>query len=40
VLKGNQQPDHNRINEFRRRNLDARKGLFDQILRLWRQARQ
>jgi hypothetical protein len=34
VLTGNQQPDHSRINEFRRRNLDALKGLFIQILRL------
>jgi transposase len=28
VLTGNQQPDHSRISDFRRRNLDARKGLF------------
>jgi hypothetical protein len=34
VLTGNQQPDHSRISEFRRRNLDALKGLFVQILRL------
>jgi transposase len=34
VLTGNQQPDHSRINDFRRRNLDALKGLFVQILRL------
>jgi transposase len=34
VLTGNQQPDHSRISEFRRRNLDALKGLFIQILRL------
>ena len=27
VLTGNQQPDHSRISEFRRRNLDALKGL-------------
>jgi len=34
VLTGNLQPDHSRISEFRRRNLDALKGLFVQILRL------
>ncbi len=34
VLTGNQQPDHSRISEFRRRNLDALQGLFIQILRL------
>jgi hypothetical protein len=34
VLTANQQPDHSRISEFRRRNLDALKGLFIQILRL------
>jgi len=34
VLTGNQQPDHSRISEFRRRNLDALKDLFVQILRL------
>lgn len=34
VLIGNQQPDHSRISEFRRRNLDALKDLFVQILRL------
>jgi hypothetical protein len=34
VLTGNQQPDHSRISDFRRRNLDALKGLFVQILRL------
>ena len=28
VLTGNQQPDHSRISEFRRRNLNALKGLF------------
>ena len=33
VLTGNQQPDHSRINEFRRQNLDALSGLFVQILR-------
>ncbi|WP_416238101.1 transposase [Synechococcus sp. CCY9201] len=31
VLTGNQQPDHSRISEVRRRNLDALKGLFIQI---------
>jgi hypothetical protein len=34
VMTGNQQPDHSRISEFWRRNLDALKGLFVQILRL------
>ena len=34
VLTGNQQPDHSRISEFRRRNLEALGGLFVQILRL------
>ena len=34
VLTGNQQPDHSRISEFRRRNLDALSELFVQILRL------
>jgi septal ring factor EnvC (AmiA/AmiB activator) len=34
VLTGNQQPDHSRISESRRRNLDALKDLFVQILRL------
>jgi transposase len=34
VLTGNQQPDHSRISDFRRRNLDALKGMFVQILRL------
>ena len=38
VLTGNQQPDHCRISEFRRRNLDALKGLFIQILRLCQKA--
>ncbi len=33
-LTGNQQPDHSRISEFSRRNLDALKVLFIQILRL------
>jgi hypothetical protein len=34
VLTSNQQPDHNRIGEFRRRNLDVLSGLFVQIPRL------
>lgn len=38
VLTANQQPDHSRISEFRRRNLDALKGLFVQILRLCQKA--
>ena len=38
MLTGNQQPDHSRISEFRRRNLDALKGLFIQILRLCQKA--
>jgi transposase len=38
VLTGNQQPDHSRISEFRRLNLDALKGLFIQILRLCQKA--
>ena len=38
VLTGNQQPDHSRISEFRRRNLDSLKGLFIQILRLCQKA--
>jgi hypothetical protein len=33
VLTGNQQPDHSRISEFRRRNLESLSGLFVQILR-------
>jgi transposase len=37
-LTGNQQPDHSRISDFRRRNLDAVKGLFVQILRLCQKA--
>jgi hypothetical protein len=36
VLTGNQQPDHSRISEFRRRNLDALSNLFGLILRLGR----
>jgi hypothetical protein len=38
VLTANQQPDHSRISEFLRRNLDALKGLFVQILRLCQKA--
>jgi transposase len=38
VLTGNQQPDHCRISEFRRRNLDALSELFVQILRLCQKA--
>ena len=38
VLTGNQQPDHSRISEFRRRNLEALSGLFVQILRLCQKA--
>ena len=38
VLTGNQQQDHSRISEFRRRNLDALSDLFVQILRLCQKA--
>jgi transposase len=38
VLTGNQQPDHSRISEFRRRNLEALSKLFVQILRLCQEA--
>jgi hypothetical protein len=38
VLTGNQQPDHSRISEFRRRNRDAPTSLFVQILRLCQKA--
>jgi transposase len=38
VLTANQQPDHSRISKFRRRNLDALKGLFVQFLRLCQKA--
>jgi len=38
VLTGNQQPDHSRISEFRRRNLEALSGLFVQILRFCQEA--
>lgn len=37
VLTAKQQPDHSRISEFHRRNLDALKSLFVQILRLCQQ---
>ena len=39
VLTGNQQPDHSRISEFRRQNLDALSGLFVQILRFCQEVR-
>lgn len=38
VLTGNQQPDHSRIADFRRRHLDALAGLFMQVLRLCQRA--
>jgi len=38
VLTGNQQPDHSRISDFRRRHLDALGGLFVQVLRLCQKA--
>ena len=38
VLTGNQQPDHSRIADFRRRHLDALAGLFVQVLRLCQKA--
>ncbi|MGB5241029.1 MAG: IS1182 family transposase [Prochlorococcaceae cyanobacterium] len=38
VLTGNQQPDHSRISDFRRRHLDALTGLFVQVLRLCQKA--
>jgi transposase len=38
VLTGNQQPDHSRISEFRRRNLKALSEVFVQILRLCQKA--
>jgi transposase len=38
VLTGNQQPDHSRINDFRRRHLGALAGLFVQVLRLCQKA--
>ena len=38
VLTGNQQPDHSRISDFRRRHLAALSGLFVQVLRLCQKA--
>ena len=38
VLTGNQQPDHSRISDFRRMQLDAVTGLFVHVLRLCRKA--
>jgi len=38
VLTANQQPDHSRISEFRRQNLEALSELFVQILRLCQKA--
>ena len=38
VLTGNQQPDHSRIADFRRRHLDALAGLFIRVLRLCQRA--
>jgi transposase len=38
VLTGNQQPDHSRISDFRRRHLGALAGLFVQALRLCQKA--
>jgi len=38
VLTGNQQPDHSRISDFRRRHLPALAGLFVQVLRLCQKA--
>ena len=38
VLTANQQPDHSRISEFRRRNLEALSDLFVQILRFCQEA--
>jgi hypothetical protein len=38
VLTGNQQPDHSRISDFRRRPLNALAGLFVQVLRLCQKA--
>jgi transposase len=38
VLTGNQQPDHSRISDFRRRHLGALAGLFVQVLRLCQRA--
>jgi len=38
VITGNQQPDHSRISDFRRRHLSALAGLFVQVLRLCQKA--
>ena len=38
VLTGNQQPEHSRISDFRRRHLSALAGLFVQVLRLCQKA--
>ncbi len=38
VLTGNQQPDHSRISDFRRRHINALAGLFVQVLRLCQKA--
>jgi len=38
VLTGNQQPDHSRISDFRRRHLGALAGFFVQVLRLCQKA--
>ncbi len=38
VLTGNQQPDHSRISDFRRRHLNALAGQFVQVLRLCQKA--
>ena len=38
VLTGNQQPDHSRISDFRRRHLPALAGLFIEVLRLCQKA--
>jgi transposase len=38
VLTGNQQPDHSRISEFRRRNLKALEALFVEVLKLCQKA--
>ena len=38
VLSGNQQPDHTRISEFRRKHLQILEGLFVQVLQLCQKA--
>jgi transposase len=38
VLTGNQQPDHSRISDFRRRHLNAQAGLFVQVLKVCQKA--